>query len=71
MKCRHCKREIREVFCDPSMPYVHDETGASFCDIRNLNDVFSNKWKAVRSEAEPQEYEGEFTGVMDVKFSLN
>lgn len=71
MTCKHCGQPIHEIFCDPDMPYVHDNSHNCFCDVHTVNDVFSNKWRAIRTEAEPEEFEGEYFPHPAYSFSAN
>ena len=70
MTCKHCGTDIHETY-DDAVPFVHDETGNSMCDVHSISDIFTHRHFMNRTEAEPNEEEFEAVNLSFFLFSQN
>lgn len=61
MNCKHCNQQIHET-SDPNLPFVHDASGNSYCDVAGPTSAVENRALMLRNEAEPEHEDDGFGG---------
>lgn len=56
-QCRNCGQPIRYSTVDPDVPWVHEHSSNSFCDVTVPEDAVWFAGAGERAEAEPTRHE--------------